>query len=188
MLEDDAILTPAVLDFLAPGLLSRLNADLLKLETFHTPVKLGSRTHQVGDTTLRELCSSQMGAAAYVLGLDAARRSLASPERDLMGVDRLLFGRGGLHLLGGRLLQAIPSPCIQLDRFDSAAGAGQSDIHTTRASATAERRNSPAPDLLPLLGLHLRHTARLAALAMRDWSALSGPRVAIDFVGTTEAL
>lgn len=184
VLEDDAILTEALLDFLAHGVLQRLDADLVKLETFHTPVKLGSERLQLGGTMLRELCSTQMGAAAYVLSIDAARRSLLSPQRDLMGVDRLLFGRGGLHLLRSRVLQAIPSPCIQLDKAGSAAGVAGSDIETTRRPAIEARRRGPAPHPVPFLELHLDHIARQARLALRDWPALRSRRTPIPFAGT----
>lgn len=184
VLEDDAMLTPAVLDFLDPGLLGRLKADLLKLETFHTPVHLGTEMQQVGTTVLRELCSSQMGGAAYVLSRDAAQRSLASPLRNHMGIDRFLFGRGGLHLLRSRILQAVPSPCIQIDKLDGSDHVGESDIAITRKPAAA---GSPKMrDPIAMAGLHLDHVARLLTLAARDWTALRGRRVAVPFAGAAE--
>lgn len=180
VLEDDAVLTPAILEFLEPGLLQRLGADLVKLETFHTPVKLGSHVERVGETEVRELCSSQMGGAAYLIGRETARRSLASPLRNQMGIDRFLFGRGGMHLLRSRVLQAAPSPCIQLDKLDSSNDIGASTIATTRRTTWQPR------DPLAMLGLHLDHTARLAALAARDFAALRRPRAAIPFAGAFE--
>lgn len=182
VLEDDVRIASPVLDFLDPELPGRLGADLLKLETFQSPVKLGSSSQRVGTTDLRELCSSQMGGAAYILTRDAARRSLASPLRNQMGIDRFLFGRGGYHLLRGRVLQAIPSPCIQIDKLDAADRVGESNIAGTRTRAPAR----PARDLPAVLGLHLDHVARLARLARRDLAALRGPRVVIPFAGAPE--
>lgn len=185
VLEDDTILTPPVRDFLEPSLLKRLNADLVKLETFRTPVKLGTDVQHIGATALRELCSSQMGGAAYILTRDMARRSLASPLRNLMGIDRFLFGRGGLHLLRSRILQAEPSPCIQIDKLDGNDLVGESDIAITREPAGVRPKMR---DPLAMIGLHLDHTARLLTLAARDWTALRGRRVAVPFAGTPETI
>lgn len=184
VLEDDVVLNPSVLDFLDPGLPRRLSTDLLKLETFNSPVKLGSATLEVGTTQLRELCSSQMGGAAYILTRDAARDSLASPLRNQMGIDRFLFGRGGYHLLRSRVLQAVPSPCIQLDKLDAVDGIGESNIAGTRTAAP----DRPARDVAAIIGLHLDHVARLLRLASRDLAALRAPRVVVPFAGAPESL
>jgi GR25 family glycosyltransferase involved in LPS biosynthesis len=183
VLEDDVLLTPPVLDFLDSALPGRLAADLLKLETFNSPVKLGTAMERVSSTELRELCSSQMGGAAYILTRDAAQRSLASPLRNQMGIDRFLFGRGGYHLLRSRVLQAIPSPCIQLDKLDAADRIGESNIAATRTPSSVR----PARDLKAVIGLHLDHVGRLIGLAARDLAALRGPRVVIPFAGSVEA-
>ena len=185
ILEDDAILDAVSRDFL-DRLLQRLQADLLKLETFNTPVHLGTEVYQVGATTLRELCSSQMGGAAYVMSVRTAQRSLASPLRDLMGIDRFLFGRGGLHLLRSRVLQAVPSPCIQIDKLDAGDHIGDSDIATTRPSAMSDR-SRPARDPVAMAGPHLDHVARLLMLAARDWTALRSRPVAVPFAGGADA-
>ncbi|HEV2518561.1 MAG TPA: glycosyltransferase family 25 protein [Devosia sp.] len=182
ILEDDVELAAQVLDFLDPGLVERLGADLLKLETFHSPVKLGSAAQQVGATTMRELCSSQMGGAAYILSRDAARASLLSPLRNQMGIDRFLFGRGGYHLLRSRVLQAIPSPCIQIDKLDAVDSIGESNIAGTRTPAP----DRPQRDLGAVIGLHLDHVGRLVRLASRDFAALRGPRVVVPFAGTAD--
>lgn len=183
VLEDDVLLTSSVLDFLDPDLPARLGADLLKLETFHSPVKLGSASQRVGTIQLRELCSSQMGGAAYILTRETAERSLASPLRNRMGIDRFLFGRGGYHLLRSHVLQTIPSPCIQIDKLDAVDRVGESNIAATRTSS-ADR---PARDLGAVIGLHLDHVRRLARLATRDLAALRGPRTVVPFAGAPES-
>lgn len=178
VLEDDVVMSPSVSDFLDPTLAGRVGADLVKLETFRTAVKLGSVTHRVGSTDLRELCSSQMGGAAYILTRKAARKSLASPLRNQMGVDRFLFGRGGYHLLRSRVLQALPSPCIQVDKLDARDAIGASNIAATRPPSSAHPR-----DPLAVVHLHLDHVARLLALARRDLSGLRSHRVVVAFAG-----
>lgn len=179
VLEDDVVMSSSISDLLDPTLAGRVGADLMKLETFCTAVKLGSARHHVGSTDLRELCSSQMGGAAYILTREAARESLASPLRNQMGVDRFLFGRGGYHLLRSRVLQALPSPCIQMDKLDVRDAIGASNIAATRPPSSAHPRNPFA-----VVRLHLDHVARLLALARRDLSGLRSYRVIVPFAGT----
>ena len=100
-----------------------------------------------------------------------------------MGIDRFLFGRGGYHLLRSRVLQAIPSPCIQIDKLDTVDSIGESNIAMSRP-ASADR---PARDLSAVIGLHLDHVGRLARLASRDFAALRSRRVVIPFAGAAEA-
>lgn len=180
ILEDDAVLTPAFLDFLAPGVLERVGADLIKLETTRESIQLGTPCVQVGGTTLRELCSSHMGSAAYLISLDAVLKSLNSPLRREVSVDRLLFGRGGAHLLRSRILQASPSPSIQLNRVDEMVSAASSDIHVTRMAAPSRKY---LRDVAGRTQLQLDHVARLLRLARRDPQAAFSRRVTVPFAG-----
>jgi GR25 family glycosyltransferase involved in LPS biosynthesis len=182
--EDDAVLTPAIADFLPDGLLDRLQVDLIKLETFRIPIQLGSTGVAVGTTTLRELCSSQMGSAAYLISRDAIQTSLASPMLRELSVDRLLFGRGGPHLLRSRLLQAVPSPCIQLNRIDPHSAIGVSDLHQTRAAAPSVRY---LRDAIARAKVQADHLARLVRLALRDSRAAFGARVVVQYAGDPPA-
>lgn len=180
VLEDDAVLSPAIRDFLDPGLMSQIGADLVKLETYRKYIKLGSTSLEIGQTRLFELCSSQMGGAAYIITREAAARSLASPLRNTMGVDRLLFGRGGVHLLRSRILQAWPSPVVQLDRFAPDNLVSRSDI---KASLTPRRTRSTLPRIKSLLSLNVDHAERLIRLALRDPGAMFGRRQIVPFAG-----
>ncbi len=119
-----------------------------------------------------------------MLSRETAQRSLASPLRNLMGIDRFLFGRGGLHLLRSRILQAVPSPCIQIDKLDGNDHVGESDIAITRTPASGFQPRMRDP--LAMVALHLDHVARLLTLAARDWTALRSRRVAIPFAGSAE--
>ena len=176
--EDDAVLTPSVLGFLADGLLDQLKADLIKLETFRIPIQIGSDDVAVGTTHLRELCSSQMGAAAYLISRASIETSLASPMLRELSVDRLLFGRGGPHLLRSRVLQAVPSPCIQLNRIDPKSTVGVSDLHQTRIAAPRIRY---LRDTLARAKVQLDHFGRLLGLAVRDPRAAFGARTVVPY-------
>ena len=178
--EDDAVLTPSILDFLADGLLDRVGADLIKLETFRIRIQIGTPSVDVGATSLRELCSSQMGAAAYLISREAVIRSLASPMLRELSVDRLLFGRGGPHLLRSRVLQAIPSPCIQLNRIEPANKVGASNLHPSRSTAPRIRY---LRDIIARARVQLDHLGRPARLALRDPQAAFGGRVVVPYAG-----
>jgi glycosyl transferase, family 25 len=184
ILEDDAVLSPAIRDFLAPDLMASLGADLIKLETYRKRIKLGTRVVSVGNTRLRELCSSQMGGAGYIITREAAARSLESPLRDAMGVDRLLFGRGGVHLLRSRILQAWPGLVVQLDRLSPENPTARSDIKSISSPRPA---GISLPRALSILELNLDHAARLGGLAIRDPAALFGTRRTVPFAGDVQA-
>lgn len=180
VLEDDAVLSPSIRDFLDPDLMPGIGADIIKLETYRKQIMLGSTSVEVGHTRLFELCSSQMGGAAYLITREAASRSLASPLRNTMGVDRLLFGRGGVHLLRSRILQAWPSPVVQLDRFAPDDRISRSDI---KASLTPRRAHSTLARIGSLLSLNLDHAERLIRLTLRDPGTWFRPRRVVPFAG-----
>jgi hypothetical protein len=101
-----------------------------------------------------------------------------------LSVDRLLFGRGGPHLLRGRVLQAVPSPCIQLNRIDPGSAIGASDLHQTRAAAPSIRY---LRDTFARTTVQLDHLARLLRLAVRDSRAAFGARVVVAYAGDPQA-
>lgn len=185
ILEDDALLADSIATFLAPDLPGRLPFDLLKLETRRNRVLLGADRTPLGPTDLRELQSSQMGSAAYIITQAAAQASLAHPLVNAMSVDRFLFGKGGMHLLRSRILQAVPTPAVQLDRLKGVSGgategAGRSDILEARRQRNARRA---VPNLASLISLNAAHTAKLARLLIRDPGAIRRHRQRVPFAG-----
>lgn len=185
ILEDDALLADSIGNFLALDLADRLSFDLLKLETRRNRVLLGSTATPLGTAELRELQSSQMGSAAYVITRAAAQASLAHPLVNAMSVDRFLFGKGGLHLLRSRILQAIPTPAVQLDRLNGVSGgapegAGRSDILESRRKRNARKA---MPNLGSLISLNAMHAAKLVRLIARDPGAIRRTRVRVPYAG-----
>lgn len=182
ILEDDALLAPTLADFVRPGILERTGADIIRLETWASRARLGTREHRVGNTALRELASAQLGSAAYLISRDAAALSLAHPDRDDMAVDRFLFRRGGVHLLHSRVLQAIPAAAVQLHRSGAGISAALSDIAIGRPLSRA-----PAdPTLKQSLRLELEHARRVVHLVMRDPAVIREPRAPIPFAGVPD--
>lgn len=178
ILEDDALLSPDLVEFIKPGILPRLGADLVKLETYRQRVLLGTRSSKVGKVALRELASSHMGSAAYLISGDAARLAAAHPAVNDMGIDRFLFGRGGPHLLHSRILQADPSPVVQLLLKDhqnagwqvwyDATGTAGSDIARTRDPLAFRGKSRTPRKLDEVLALQLRHGSNILRLLLRD--------------------
>lgn len=181
VLEDDALLAPTLVDFLSPGILDRVGADIIRLESWGSRAKLGTREHHVGPTVLRELASAQFGSAAYIISRSAAAASLASPDRDDMAVDRFLFRRGGIHLLRSSVLQAVPAAAIQLFR---------SDVENSAATSAIERpvRAPAVPTLRRSLQLRLDHALRVARLVVRDPAIVRERRTFIPFAGTADSV
>lgn len=189
ILEDDALLDSSVTAFLASHLPDRLGFDLLKLETRRNRVLLGASATPLGTAELRELQSSQMGSAAYIITRAAAQASLSDPLVNAMSVDRFLFGKGGMHLLRSRILQAVPTPAVQLDRLKgisggAAAGTGRSDILESRRRRNARRA---MPNLGNLLSLNAAHAAKLVRLIARDPGAIRRTRERVAFAGDAAA-
>lgn len=186
VLEDDAILSPEVMPFLAPGLLARVGADLIRLETRRQAVRLGRPRFAVDGVQLRELLSTHRGTAGYLLSRAAAEAALASQVVNDMAVDRFLFGRFGPNLWRTTVLQADPSPIVQLDKADPAStgkalpvkGAAHSEIAGTRLSRPRRKRRVVdilafgAADIVPWCAQALRNPQ--AAFARKRPVAFSG--------------
>lgn len=183
VLEDDALLAPTLADFVRPGILERTGADIIRLETWAGRARLGTREHQIGTTTLRELASAQLGSAAYLISRQAAALSLAHPARDDMAVDRFLFRRGGFHLLRSRVLQALPAPAVQLHRSGAQTDASRSDLALGRPGASLP----PDPGLKLSVQLELDHAMRVARLVLRNPAIIREPRAAVPFAGADDA-
>jgi GR25 family glycosyltransferase involved in LPS biosynthesis len=189
VLEDDALLADSITSFTAPDLSAQLGFDLLKLETRRNRVLLGAGATPFGPVELRELQSSQMGSAAYIITRQAAQASLGHPLVNAMSVDRFLFGKGGLHLLRSRILQAVPTPAVQLDRLKGvsrgpATGTSRSDIVESRDQRNARKG---MPNLGSFISLNAGHAAKLVRLIARDPGVIRRTRERVPFAGDVPA-
>ena len=185
VLEDDAILDASLVPFTVPGALARLNADIIKLETWRKTVTLGTRSFQLESVELRELTSPHLGCAAYLLSRAIAETSLASPILHKVPVDHFMFTLRGRHLLQSRVLQASPSPAVQLEKHGPASELTRSDINSNRGRARAPcaagtSQLAHRPDRLRMLFLNAR---RAMALLLHDPAALFRKPVVIPFAG-----
>lgn len=114
VLEDDVVPGAAVGALLSQDGWIPARADLVKLETDHKPLRLGSRiVWQGGGRKVMRLHSSHYCAAAYVVTRAAARRLLAVTERFRDAVDEVLFAEQSAVNRSLRIYQMAPAPFVQ---------------------------------------------------------------------------
>jgi GR25 family glycosyltransferase involved in LPS biosynthesis len=179
ILEDDAVLDPALVAFTRPGLLRKIRANVVKLETWRKPAILGSHSARVGSVEVKELTTTQLGTAAYLLDRKAAKKSLAATGLHKMPIDQTVFATNGAHILRSRVLQAVPSPVVQMHKH-----APDSDLARSDITPGPHNVSGPSPRAFGnqrrMFMLRLR---RAAVLALRDPAAVFRPPVTIPFAG-----
>lgn len=183
ILEDDVVLADGIAAFLAPDVLERAGLHLLRLETYGRRVRLGStQTRMAPGLAVRRLLTTHPGAAAYIIARPIATPATADPDMPLMEVDRYLFGRGGRWLEEVAVGQAIPAPCIQLDRLDpgSQLPPATSDIAPVRRGAFP---NDTKAARSARRAANLRYTLGVAARLIADPAALLAAKAAVPFAG-----
>jgi GR25 family glycosyltransferase involved in LPS biosynthesis len=182
ILEDDVAFAPNFRAFTQPGVLERAGADIIKLETWRKSITLGSRVSRLEATELRELTSGHLGSAAYLISRAAAERSLADPLLHRVAIDEFLFTLRGAHLLRSRVLQASPSPAVQLHKHIPTSELARSDIFPQRAVPGAPRTEKPRTrPARPPMGRH--RLRRALVLLQRDPLALLAIPARVPFGG-----
>ena len=153
ILEDDLVMSEGLPHFLDRALHQELGVDLMKLETFRQSIRLG-RARQVvaGRWAVRQLLTSHLGTAAYIISRTRAQRALADPVAHTMPVDCYLFDKRGPLVPARGIFQVEPAPAVQLHLHCNAASAevSRSDLAAERARVDASR---------PSLASHRRRQA-----------------------------
>lgn len=132
--EDDILLGESAELILNTSTWIPQNADLIKLEKFAAAAKMKLSAKQVNATRkVRQLIGKHLGAAGYILTLDAAKMLLnhVQQQKKLIAVDHILFEvfieNKQLHVL-----QILPGICIQSDRLYPTEQAILSDLEFER--------------------------------------------------------
>lgn len=144
ILEDDIVMSEGMPHFLDPSLHKDMGVDIMKLETFRRKVHLGRVRRTVeGRWAVRQLLSSHMGAAAYVISRTRAQRTLTDPLARTMTVDRYLFDKRGPVLPAKGIFQVEPAPSVQmhLHAGSTASDVARSDLAVGRSNSGAGRRD-----------------------------------------------
>lgn len=189
ILEDDVVLGDALPAFLVPSATAALGADLIKLETFNEQIRVGRTAALIaGRFAVRTLLASHMGAGAYIISADMARRALADPAFRQMSVDRYLFCRGGPIVPSASVYQVDPAPTVQLHKHTGdkdngghrQVSAGNSDLLLDRRTHRAGIRHTWRYKLRTVVAGTL-YTLRLLAHALPDAEARRERRRRITF-------
>lgn len=183
ILEDDVIMGDGLKSLLAPSIYAGVSAELVKLETFCEPVRVGRALSTIGRFTIRQLLASHLGTGAYVISMDMAERVLADPALQRLSIDQYLFSRNGPIIPSRRLLQVDPAPTIQLMNYrgGKAEGVSHSDIQPARVRnhATAQSRN--AAHRVADFTSRASYTLRLLAHTLSDKEARRQKRREIPY-------
>lgn len=110
------------------------HADLIKLEKFAAAAKMKLSTEKVSHhRKLRQLTGKHLGAAGYILTLNAARKLLdyVQQQKKLIAVDHILF-EVFIENKQLNILQLLPGICIQSDQFYPTEQAILSDLEFER--------------------------------------------------------
>lgn len=90
------------------------DADLVKLETYFVPVRLGRKRTPIGNGySVVRLVGQHVGAAGYVISKAAARTLLKRTKRINGAVDDALFSPTLMTCARNTIYQLMPAPCAQ---------------------------------------------------------------------------
>ena len=162
--EDDVLMAPD-LGFLAREDWVPPDADVVKLETFRVRVQLSRRRQLAAPGwDLARMMSAQIGAAAYILCAETARRLLALTENLGEPVDQLIFNPAYGFAGQAVIYQMVPAPAVQGDhigaqRQKASAGWQATSITERHAAGQAPVRAAQEGRVARLLR-RLREEAR----------------------------
>ena len=115
--EDDVVFADNAGALLADDGWIPRDADVVKLETFFVPVRLGRRSVDIGGGySLVRLVGRHVGAAGYILSRDAARKLLKRTSRFKAAVDNVLFCPTMTTCSRSTIYQLMPALCAQAHR------------------------------------------------------------------------
>ncbi|OBP73595.1 hypothetical protein BAE42_10580 [Mesorhizobium loti] len=112
--EDDVVFSQDAGSVLADDSWIPPNADIIKLETFLSRVRLGSRHIPVKNGySARRLLGQHLGSCGYVISKSAAYGLLRNTERFRAAVDVALFSPNQMTAARNTIYQLMPALCAQ---------------------------------------------------------------------------
>ncbi|MGY2997428.1 MULTISPECIES: glycosyltransferase family 25 protein [Mesorhizobium] len=112
--EDDIIFSSDAGPLLADDGWVPRDADLVKLETYFVPVRLGRKRTPIGNGySVVRLVGQHVGAAGYVISKEAARTLLKRTKRIRGAVDDALFSPTLMTCARNTIYQLMSAPCAQ---------------------------------------------------------------------------
>ena len=181
ILEDDAVLSPDLPDFLraledeAPE-----GVDLIKIETFHMKAKLSSQVRNIAGREASRLFGTHYGACGYIIYRHLAKQLLNDCRRFDLIIDNYLFSRDGPVIYKYNVYQLKIALSIQLFLYSelSEIAAASNDLEIERSGWIRQRQ---LKDRLNRLRTHLKQATTDAIYFGYDLKGLLGERHDIPF-------
>jgi glycosyl transferase family 25 len=177
--EDDILFSHDAGPFLADDGWVPRDADLVKLETYFVPVRLGRRQTPVGNgySTVR-LVGQHVGAAGYVVSREAARTLLKRTKRINGAVDDVLFSPTLMTCARSTIYQLMPAMCAQAKFLggDSPETLIQFDVPERQWQFLEKLRTEASRGYAHLRNGTFFGTDKVDAVAFRGDSAVSAHR------------
>jgi glycosyl transferase family 25 len=123
VLEDDAVLSPRLTEFLSAFEAADPDIGLLRIETHLQPIRYRASSTRLAGVAIVRPFGWEPGAAGYILSRRAAQALIADPQMRLAN-DFTLFNPFGRLARRVTLRQAVPALCIQ--SHHTASGAANS--------------------------------------------------------------
>jgi glycosyl transferase family 25 len=135
ILEDDAVLSPALPKFLEAYMASVLPIDVVRIETFMEDLRMDRSGPEVGGVELLRLFTRPGGTAGYIVSRRGAEIVLNTSEMTKAPFDRALYDPYRRAAKRLRVRQAFPALCIQ-DQRRSGNPEHPSDLHPNGHGST----------------------------------------------------
>lgn len=185
ILEDDLVMSEGLPHFLDASLHADLRVDLLKLETFRQNIRLGRARRLVASRfAVRQLLSSHLGTAAYVISRARVERTLADPVARTMPVDCYFFDKRGPVLPARHIFQVEPAPAVQLQMQLGPVPVeiARSDLEAGRSRAEGGRTTLPSHQWAQAMA-RLKYKLRTIIETYQDLEAVRSRRRRVLFEG-----
>lgn len=150
VLEDDAVISPRLPEFLAAFFAERGPAasyDLIQLETMARRTRLLPAVTTVAGVGLRPFLSTIWGTAGYMISFATARKLLSRGDLFHGPADQLLFRPYTAPGRDFRMVLADPALCVQVDKIE--------DNGVARGNVAPRRPAAPLPTELARRLTHL---------------------------------
>lgn len=175
ILEDDAVLSPALPAFLEAVAPLMAKWEIVRVETGARRVKLSPALARAGGVALHQAFSDQWGTAGYIINAACAARLLDDPRVYERALDRCMFDPRGALFADIAWRQCAPGLCIQGDQLDAVEAVWRSDVSAERDEARVRGRvkRSLAQKIgreLGRVGAQVRDAVRDGADAVRGVS------------------
>jgi glycosyl transferase family 25 len=110
--EDDIVCSKELPQFLSTEWIPP-DCDVMKLETFMERATIRVSPYRFSGRTVAQLFGRHLGAGAYIISREAAKRLLVASEDFADPVDEFLFNAQSMLFPRLTLYQVDPAPCVQ---------------------------------------------------------------------------